>query len=173
MSNVTELLCDAVRCGQALDESLHRFVLETRSRASGLWRLRDGHLEMIGFASVDDMPRDVHHGFIETTRRVSLEQNHFGIVRAVNTGGPTLAQRDPGDTGLTGSASWLAKFACQTSLAVPVRHPATNAILGALAVSTTDTLHPHHPFWNSLVELAATLGRALANEVVPPGSASS
>ncbi len=161
MSPAMESVYNAVRSGQPLDEPLHQLVIETESRAAGLWRLRDAHLEMIGFASVDDMPREIDRGFREITGRVSLEHNQFGIVRAVNTELPTLAQRDPRDTGLTGSASWLVKFACETSLAIPIRHSETNEMVGAVAVSTADTLHPKHPLWNQLVEMATRLGEVL------------
>ena len=161
MPTVTELLTQALRTGHSLDEPLQQFVLETKSRAAGLWRLREGHLEMIGFASVADMPREIHHGFIEVTGRVSLAQNQFGIVRAVNTNAPTLAQLDPRETGLTGSASWLVKFACATSLAVPLRDPTTHAIIGAIAVSTEDILHEQHPVWTTIVNLAATASQVL------------
>ncbi len=164
MPTVTEQLCYALRTGMPLDEPLHQFVLETNSRAAGLWRLRDKHLEMIGFASVDDMPRETDRGFREVTGRVSLAQNQFGIVRAVNTNSPTLAQRDPRDTGLTGSASWLVKFECQTSLAIPLRDPATQAIIGAIAVSTTDTLHEQHPVWTTIITLGVEVSREFQPE---------
>ena len=162
MPTVIELLTEALRTGRSLDEPLQQFVLETKSRAAGLWRLREGHLEMIGVASVEDMPREIHHGFIEVTGRVSLAQNQFGIVRAVNTNAPTLAQLDPRDTGLTGSASWLVKFACKTSLAVPLRDPTTHAIIGAIAVSTGDVLHEQHPVWATIVNLAAIVSCELS-----------
>ena len=166
MPTVIELLTEALRTGRSLDEPLQQFVLETKSRAAGLWRLREGHLEMIGFASVEDMPREIHHGFIEVTGRVSVTQNQFGIVRAVNTNAPTLAQLDPHDTGLTGSASWLVKFACKTSLAVPLRDPTTHAIIGAIAVSTSDVLHEQHPVWTTIVNLAAIVSRDLSPDQV-------
>ena len=54
------------------------------------------------------------------------------------------------------------KFACKTSLAVPLRDPATSAILGAIAVSTGDVLHEQHPVWTTIVNLAAEVSRELS-----------
>jgi hypothetical protein len=158
MPSALQQLCHALDHNLPLDDALIAFVTETKSRAAGLWRLNEGHLEMIGFSSVSDMPREVDQGFREITRRVSLEQNQFGIVRAVNTNSPTLARRDPGDTGLTGSASWNAKFASETSLAIPVYSPQSSAIIGAIAVSTTEILHEQHPVWTAIVNLAKEVG---------------
>ena len=155
-------LIDALRNGQSLDAPLRELVIETNARAAGCWRLQDGHLELLGFGAAADMDEAVDRGFREATRRVALDQLGLGIVKAAVTGQPAIGRRDPSDSHLDGSATWIARFQAQTSLAVPIRLMNSNDIAGVLAVSTAAIVHPEHPLWSLLVELSGQLGEAIS-----------
>ena len=157
-------LIAALRIGQSLDDSLRELVVETKSRAAGCWRLHDQHLELLGFGAAADMDEEIDRGFREATRRVALDQVGLGIVRAAVTGQPAIGQRDPADNSLDGSATWIARFQAQTSLAVPIRLANSNGIVGVLAVSTVAIVHPEHPLWSLLIELADQLGDVMLSE---------
>src|SRR5438105_2078358 len=113
-------LCAAWNSRQSMDAPLSRFVEATGAVAAGCWRMEDETLNLVGFGSVREMPSDVSQGFQDATRKVSLNQTNLGIVQASLSKKPTIAYRDPGQTGLDGSASWIVKFAGSTSLAVPI-----------------------------------------------------
>ncbi len=146
--------------GNSFDELLERFVIETASRASGLWRLQENHLILVGFGWASDMPQDVSLGFQAATRRVPLDQIGLGIVKAAVTAKPAIGRRDPKESGLDGSATWIAKFGANTSLAVPIRQKETNRISGVLAVSTSAFVEEDDALWQTLIGLADELGSA-------------
>lgn len=160
MKLLTEQLIVALRSGQPLDDPLRCLVVATNARAAGCWRLHNGHLELLGFGVAADMDTAVDRGFRDTTRRVPLDQLGLGIVKAAVTGQPAIGRRDPSDNGLDGSATWIARFEAQTSLAVPIRLMNSNEVAGVLAVSTADIVHPEHPLWSLLVELADRLAES-------------
>jgi len=135
-------------------ELLKRLVAETSSRASGLWRLEENHLVLVGFGWASDMPLDVSSGFQAATRRVPLDQIGLGIVKAAVTAKPAIGRRDPKESGLDGSATWIAKFGANTSLAVPIRQKETNQIIGVLAVSTSEFVDEGDSLWQTLISLA-------------------
>ena len=162
MALLHQRLIDAFRNGQSLDGPLRELVIETKARAAGCWRLRDGHLELLGFGAAADMDEAVDQGFREATRRVPLDQLGLGIVKAAVTGQPAIGRRDPADNSLDGSATWIARFQAQTSLAVPIRLMNSSDVAGVLAVSTAAIVHPDHPLWSLLIELAEQLGEAMA-----------
>lgn len=143
-----------------MDEVLSRFVIETQSRAAGCWRLQEGNLKLVGFGWAGDMPDEVSQGFQSATRSVSLAQGGLGIVRAVVTDTPVIACRDPGETGLDGSASWIVRFGANTSLAIPIRDATTNAVIGALAVSTAAIVEEGGVLWRTIHDLTIELGKA-------------
>ena len=153
-------ICEAWRNRLPLEEILSRFVIETESRAAGCWRWEDDHLKLVGFGWAADMSNEVSQGFQDATRLVSLNQQGFGIVKAVEANAPTIALRDPSTTGLPRSASWIAKFDANSSLAVPIR--ADGAIVGAVAVSTAAVIEERDPLWIKITNLAEELGRATA-----------
>ena len=167
MASRHQQLIDALRSGQSLDDPLRELVVETNARAAGCWRLRDEHLELLGFGTAADMDEAVARGFREATRRVALDQLGLGIVKAAVTGQPAIGRRDPADNSLDGSATWIARFQAQTSLAVPIRLVNSNDIVGVLAVSTAAIVHPEHPLWNVLTELSLELGEAISPPRVP------
>jgi hypothetical protein len=102
------------------------------------------------------MPAQVREGFSRATRRVPLVRGDLGIVRAVQIDGPALARLNPGDTGLTGSASWIAQFGATESLSVPIR--VAGAIVGVVAVSVRGILEPGGTAWKRIEQLAAEAG---------------
>ena len=155
-------LIDAFRSDQSLDGPLREFVIETEARAAGCWRLHDGHLELLGFGAAADMDEEVDRGFREATRRVALDQSGLGIIKAAVTGQPAIGRRDHADSSLDGSATWIARFQAQTSLAVPIRCKSSNEVVGVLAASTAAVVHPVHLLWSLLIELADQLGGAIS-----------
>ncbi len=150
--------CAAWHAGGSFDGLLARLVDETSSRASGCWRLKEGHLVLIGFGWARDMPIDVSEGFQAATCRVSLEQTGLGIVKAVASNKPAIGRRDPKESGLDGSATWIEKFGANTSLAVPIRQRQTNRIVGVLAVSTESFVEEGDSLWETLLRLSNELG---------------
>ena len=162
MASSHHQLIDALRSGQSLVAPLRELVIETEARAAGCWRLHDEHLELLGFGAAADMDEAVDRGFREATRRVALDQLGLGIVKAAVTGQPAIGRRDPTDNNLDESATWIAQFRAQTSLAVPIHLANSNEIVGVLAVSTAATVHPEHPHWCLLIELANQLGEAIS-----------
>ena len=156
-----EEILSAWQTGSSCDELLAKFVVKTSSRASGLWRLEKDHLVLIGFGWASDMPPDISSGFQAATRRVPLDQIGLGIVKAAVTAKPAIGRRDPQESGgLDGSATWIAKFGANTSLAVPIRQKETNQIIGVLAVSTFTLIEEGDSLWQTLIELADELGSA-------------
>ncbi len=146
--------------GNSFDELLERLVIETASRASGLWKLEENHLVLIGFGWTSDMPRDVSSGFQAATRRVPLDQIGLGIVKAAVTVKPAIGRRDPKESGLDGSATWIARFGANSSLAVPIRQKETHHVIGVLAVSTSAFVEEDDSLWQTLIALADELGSA-------------
>lgn len=145
--------------GISMDSVLTRFVELTHARASGCWRLEDGHLLLAGFGWASDMPDEVSRGFQDATRRVSLDQTSLGIVKAAIKCEPAVGRRDPGSSGLSGSASWIAKFAAQSSLAVPICDQPAGAVAGVFAVSTASQIHEGDSLWQTMLGVARELGR--------------
>ena len=157
---LTDEICAAWRAGISLDEPLSCLVVETKSRASGCWRIQHGFLNLVGFGRASDMPDDVSRGFQLATRCVSLDQLGLGIVKAAVTAQPAVGRRDAQSTGLDGSASWIAKFASNTSLAVPIRNNESQIVIGVLAVSTAAFVEEGDTLWQRLTLLANDLGHA-------------
>jgi hypothetical protein len=153
-------LCAGWRAKTSLDEALARFVVDTKSRASGVWYLEDRHLVLAGFGWASDMPREVSDGFQAATRRVALDQIGLGIVKAAVSMQPAIGRRDPQATGLGGSATWIVRFGANTSLAVPIVDPTSNNVTGVLAVSTAAFVEAGDALWQRLIPLSNALGRS-------------
>lgn len=163
MNALSQRLIDAIQSGRPLDGPLRELVSETQARAAGCWRLHDNNLELIGFGAADDMDSDVDLGFRDATRRVALDQLGLGIVKAAVSRKPAIGHRDPAENGLTGSASWIVRFQANTSLAVPIQRSRNGEVVGVLAVSTADVVHPDHPVWSLLHEFADQLSEPMEN----------
>ena len=143
--------------GGPFDEVLTQFVAATKSQAAGIWKIEDNHLVLAGIGWGDHVDDDAKAGFAAATARVSLEQTTLGIVQAVVFNRPTIARRDPQETGLTGSAMWLVRLNAHTSLAVPIRASESGPFLGAIAVATADFIEAGDANWQTIVDLAAGL----------------
>lgn len=143
-----------------MDELLARFVVKTKSRASGCWRLENGFLNLVGFGWAADMPDEVSSGFQAATRHVPMTELGLGIVKAAAVGLPAIGRLDAASSGLQGSAGWIAKFAARSSLAVPIRAVESGAIMGVIAVSTAANVEEGDSLWRIIVQLASELGRS-------------
>lgn len=137
-----------------LDAPLEALLTATSARATGLWRVRDDELVQVGFRGVPDMPLDVRTGFAAATARVPLSNAGLGIVKAVTGRQPAIATLEPGHTGLTGSASWLARFRAVQSVAFPIFDP-EDAVTGVLAISTAIPVEPSDVTWQLMLALTA------------------
>ena len=160
LSTLANEFGDLWRSKASLDEFLSRFVIETKSRAAGCWRLEAGYLTLVGFGWASDMPDEVSQGDRAAARSVSLEQTNLGIVRAAVTVRPVIAHRDPRVTGLDGSASWIVRFGANTSLAIPICDAKSGEVVGALAVSTAAFVEEGDSLWQTLQHLTNALGTA-------------
>jgi hypothetical protein len=158
---LAEELCAAWQAGISLDDLLARFVIETQSRASGCWRLKNGSVRLVGFGVASDMPTEVSQGFQDATRSVSLKQQGLGIVKAAVSRQPAIGRRDARATGLDGSASWIARFGANTSLAVPICDRRTQTVIGVLAVSTVAFVEEGDALWQTMTEFADKLGQSV------------
>ena len=145
--------------GESPKEALRMILDVTSARAVGLWRYDENELAQLGFCAAHDMPAEVRDAFAEATRRVPLGETGLGIVKAVRTEAPALADLDSQTTVLPTSANWLTRFEARRSLAVPTT--SQNAVNGALAVSTANDLAPDGDVWNSMCQLASELGGCL------------
>ena len=151
---LTDELCAAWNLEGSLDFLLMRFVVQTASRAAGCWRLENDHLRLVGFGWAEDMSPEISAGFQAATRRVPLDQVGLGIVKAAITAKPAIGRRDPQTTDLGGSATWIAKFGANTSLAVPIRDAQTNGVVGVLAVSTAAFVTEKDFLWETLLQVS-------------------
>lgn len=150
-------LADCLAHRRPLDAPLDELLRATAARAVGLWKLQHDHLVLLGFRGAADMPDDVKREFAAATARVPLDQTGLGIVKAALTRRPAIAELAAADLGA--SAGWLARFAATRSLAVPIERP--EALLGVLAVSTTEPVDPTAPTSATLTTVAAHLVDAL------------
>lgn len=137
-------------------DALGELLEITDSRAVGLWRLEGNSLQLVGFQAKSDMPADVKRGFAEATRTVSLNQTGLGIVKAAVDRRPAVAHREAGETGLSDSAGWLARFEAVQSLAVPIGEG--ERMTGVLAMSTANRFVEDDETWQLLTGIAARLG---------------
>lgn len=101
-------------------DRLERLRSQFQARAAGWWKVKDGHLEQVGFAAGSDLPDQVARQFAEATRSVALSQRGLGIVKAAITGevAVSLTSELPAESG---SGLWLRLFDAARSVAVPIR----------------------------------------------------
>lgn len=147
---------------EPLAEPLKDLLNATGGQATGLWRLRGGVLELLGFQAVEDMPREVRREFVAATQRVPLDQAKLGIVKAALTGTRVIVQPETPTPDVSGSVSWLARFAAHSSCAVPII--ANGHVAGVLAVSFTDLQTTDSPASQLLEALASHVAAALLAE---------
>jgi len=148
-----------LRAGTPPLDALRAILNATSGRAVGLWRRQEDALIQIGFCTAEDMPAETHDAFAAATKRVPLDETGLGIVKAVQTAAPALADLDSQTIVLETSATWLARFAARRSLAAPTSF--NGSINGVLAVSTAGDLTPEHVEWDLICRLAAAIGDLL------------
>ncbi|MEX1231089.1 MAG: GAF domain-containing protein [Planctomycetaceae bacterium] len=144
------------RSKAAVDAALDRLLSITHSRATGLWRATDEFLIQVAFRAVPDMPADVREEFRRITTQLPLAQTDLGVVKAAVTGQPVAAYRTVKAGGLSGSATWLERFACRQSLAVPIY--TGEHLRGVIAISTPEEFTAESDTWKRMVELARAIG---------------
>ena len=127
----------------------------TGARAVGCWRRVGEELEQLSFQAVADMPDDVRAGFITATGRVAMSRIELGCVRAAAELRPVVAREDAVQRGLTGSASWLARFGASQSLALPILRDGRAE--GVLAIATAEVFDEDSPTWRTMQTIVAEL----------------
>ncbi len=145
----------------SVNTALDRLLKSTGARAVGLWRIEQNYLVQVGFRTAHDMPSDVREGFRAATRQLPLSRTDLGVVKAAVSGHPTPARlsenaSDEKSGDLSGSATWLERFACQQSLAVPIYR--NQQLRGVIAISTPETFGEQSRTWIFLVDLATRIG---------------
>lgn len=138
-----------------VDAVMSSLLLATGARAVGWWRRIGDELAQISFQEVADMPEEVRIGFMAATGRVAMSRIELGCVRAASERQPVVAREDAAQRGLTGSASWLARFGASQSLALPIVR-AGDAI-GVLAIATAEPFDESSPIWRTMAAIVAEL----------------
>jgi hypothetical protein len=134
-----------------VDAVMSSLLLATGARAVGWWCRIGEELEQISFQAVADMPEEVRIGFMAATDRVAMSRIELGCVRAASERQPVVAREDAAQRGLTGSASWLARFGANQSLALPILR--NGLAIGVLAIATVDVFQEDSPIWCMMSEI--------------------
>lgn len=103
------------------------------------------------------MPEEVRVGFASATGRVEMSRIELGCVRAAVERQPVIAREDAAQRGLTGSASWLARFGASQSLALPIIQD--GLAVGVLAIATADVFDEDSPIWQTMSAIVEGLSR--------------
>ncbi len=140
-----------------VDDVLSSLLSVTGARAVGWWRRIGDELEQLSFQAAADLPEEVRVGFIAVTGRVPLSRIELGCVRAAAELRPVVAREDAAQNGLAGSASWLARFGANQSLAVPITK--NGEAVGVLAIATPDVFHEDSATWRLIAAIADELSR--------------
>lgn len=127
----------------------------TGARAVGWWWRVGNELELLCFRAVADMAEEVRIGFMAATGRVAMSRIELGCVRAAAELRPVVACEDAVQRGLTGSASWLARFGASQSLALPIVRD--GLAVGVLAIATADVFDEESPTWRTMSAIVAEL----------------
>ncbi len=149
--------CSLVPAGSndRVDSVMSVLLSATGARAVGWWRRVGEGLELLSVQSVADMPDEVRVGFIAATGRVSMSRIEFGCVRAAAELRPVVAREDAAQRGLSGSASWLARFGASQSLALPIIRD--GHAVGVLAIATADVFDESSSIWQTMSAIVAGL----------------
>lgn len=141
--------------GSSVDAALDRLLAVTGSRATGLWRATDESLTLVAFRAVSDMPANVREEFRQITSQLPLAKTELGVVKAAATGQPVPAYLEVNAGELSGSATWLKRFACRQSLALPIDVGET--LYGVIAISTPEEFTAESRTWRYMVALAQAI----------------
>lgn len=142
---------------EQVDVVMSFLLSATGARAVGWWRRVGEELEQLSFQAVIDMPEEVCIGFMDATGRVAMSRIELGCVRAAAELRPVVAREDAVQRGLTGSASWLARFGASQSLALPIVRD--GLAVGVLAIATTEVFDEESPIWRTMSAIVAELSR--------------
>ena len=137
------------------DAVMSALLAATGARAVGWWRQVGEQLEQLSFRAVADMPEEVRVGFMAATGRVAMSHIELGCVRAAAELQPVVAREDAAQRGLTGSATWLARFGASQSLALPIIQDGLS--VGVLAIATPDHFEEDSPIWRTMSAIVAGL----------------
>ena len=138
-----------------VDSVMSALLSATGARAVGWWRRVGEELEQLSFQAVADMSDDVRAGFITATGRVAMSRIELGCVRAAAELRPVVAREDAVQRGLTGSASWLARFGASQSLALPILRDGRAE--GVLAIATAEVFDENSSIWRTMTAIVAEL----------------
>lgn len=138
-----------------VDTVMSALLSATDARAVGWWRRVGEELEQISFQAVADMPDEVRVGFMAATGRVAMSRIELGCVRAAAELRPVVAREDAVQRGLSGSASWLARFGASQSLALPIIRD--GFAVGVLAIATAEVFDADSPIWRTMGTIVAEL----------------
>ena len=138
-----------------VDSVMSALLSATGARAVGWWRRVGDDLEQLSFQAIADMPDDVRVGFITATGRVPMSRIELGCVRAAAELQPVVAREDAAQRGLTGSASWLARFGASQSLALPIVRD--GLAIGVLAIATPEVFDEDSSIWRTMAAIVAEL----------------
>lgn len=89
------------------------------------------------------------------TGRVAMSRVELGCVRAAAELRPVVAREDAAQRGLTGSASWLARFGAGQSLALPILRD--GLAVGVLAIATADVFDETSTTWRTMAAIVEEL----------------
>lgn len=140
-----------------VDAVLSALLSVTNARAVGWWRRVGDELELLRFRAVADMSDAVRAGFMAATGRVPMSRIELGCVRAAAELRPVIAREDAVQRGLSGSASWLARFGASQSLAMPIVRD--GHAMGVLAIATADTFDEDSPIWRRMAAIVTELSQ--------------
>lgn len=138
-----------------VDAVMSALLSSTGARAVGWWRRVGEELEQLSFQAVADMPKEAQVGFMAATGRVAMSRVELGCVRAAAELRPVVAREDAAQRGLTGSASWLARFGAGQSLALPILRD--GLAVGVLAIATADVFDETSTTWRTMAAIVEEL----------------
>jgi len=138
-----------------VDAVMSALLSSTGARAVGWWRRVGEELELLSFQAVADMPKEAQVGFMAATGRVAMSRVELGCVRAAAELRPVVAREDAAQRGLTGSASWLARFGAGQSLALPILRD--GLAVGVLAIATADVFDETSTTWRTMAAIVEEL----------------
>lgn len=147
--------CVSAGSNDRVDSVMSALLSKTGARAVGWWRRVGEKLEQINFQAVADMPEEVRVGFMAATDRVAMSRIELGCVRAAAELQPVVAREDAVQRGLTGSASWLARFGASQSLALPIIRD--GHAVGVLAIATAEVFDEASSTWRTMAMIVAGL----------------
>lgn len=147
----------AERLNDRVDDVMSALLSVTNARAVGWWRRVNDELELLSFRAVAGMPDEVRVGFMAATGQVAMSRVELGCVRAAAELRPVVAREDAVQRGLSGSASWLARFGASQSLALPIVQD--GHAIGVLAIATSDVFDEESPIWRTMAAVVAELSR--------------